>query len=270
MRKIVLIIISILSSYGVLFAQTAATPLSLQACVDFAMQHNNTVKNARLDILIQKVQNDEMVAAAYPRVNGSASFNDFLNAPVSFFPNSLLRGFPGFGGLPANGYTAVPFTPKYSSSATLSGSQVLFDGSVMIALQARNTVMELARQSSELTFENVKYNIYKAYNSLVIAYRQYDIIKSSLVYARSIEHDITLIHDNGFAEKIDVERTNVQINNLATDSMRIGNLLTFSEQLLKYQMGMDINTPIVLTDTVIEERKKEALILLSEDKNYDS
>ena len=269
MRKLILLIITVAVATNVVVAQDAATPLTLQGCIDFAMQHNYAIKNAQIDVLIQKAQNDEILAAAYPRVNGSASVNDFLNPPVSFFPNSLLRGFPGFGSLPADGYTAVPFTPKYSSSATISASQVLFDGSVMIALQARKSVMDLARQSSELTYENVKYNVYKAYNSLVIAYRQYDIIKSSLEYARSIEHDIKLIQQSGFAEKIDVERTSVQINNLATDSMRVQNLLTFSEQLLKYQIGMNINTPIILTDTVIEERKKEAAFLLAEEKNYD-
>ena len=269
MRRIILIVTTLFFTGSNVFAQAAATPLGLQACIDYAMQHNYNVKNAQLDIQIQRAQNDQILAAAYPRVNGSAGFNDFLNAPVSFFPNSLLLAFQPNSGLSPDGFSAVSFTPKYSSSATINASQVVFDANIAIALKARRTVMEMASQNSELTFENIKYNIYKAYNSLVIAYRQYDIIKSSLTYARSIEHDIKLIQQNGFAEKIDVERTSVQINNLSTDSIRICNLLTFSEQLLKYQIGMDINTPIVLIDTVLEERKKEALNLLSEDKSYE-
>jgi outer membrane protein len=244
-------------------------PLSLQACTDFAVQNNINIKNAKIDVLIQQAQNDQLLAAAYPHFSGSAGFNDFVNPPVSFFPNALLRGFPGFGNLPADGYTSVPFTPKYSSSATVNASQVVFDGNVFIALQARNTVMEMAEKASALTVENVKYNVFKAYNSLVIAYRQFAILKSSLAYARSIEHDISLVQKNGFAEKIDVQRTTVQINNLTTDSIRIANLLTMSEQLLKYQMGMDINTPIVLTDTVLDLRRKETAALLGEEKNYD-
>ena len=243
-------------------AQQSATPLSLQACMDYAIKHNYQVKNASVDVSIQKAQNDQLVSAAYPRINGSAGLSDYLNVPAFYMPNSeFVAGAPG--------YSKVSFTPKYSSSASVSGSQVLFDPNIFIALQARNTVMVMARQAGELTVESVKYNVYKAYNALVIAYRQYDIIKASLDYARSIEHDIKLIQQNGFAEKIDVERTSVQINNLATDSIRVQNLLTFSEQLLKFQMGMDINTPIVLTDTVLDERKREANGLLLDEKSYD-
>jgi len=120
-----------------------------------------------------------------------------------------------------------------------------------------------------VTEETVRYNVYKSYNSLVIAYRQYDIIKRSLNYARSLEHDIMVTRDNGLAEKIDVERTSVQVNNLAADSINIGNLLTTSEQMLKYQIGMDMNAPIVLTDTALEERKQNTVLLLDEQENYE-
>ena len=262
MNKLILILGLLIGSTHFCAAQNTATPLSMQACNEYALKHNYQVKNGQIDVLIQKAQNDQLISGAYPHINGSAGFNDYLNVPGILMPNSFFS--PG-----AEGYSKVSFTPKYASSAALSGSQILFDPNVFIALQARNTVMQLAQQSSDLTVETVKYNVYKAYNSLVIAYRQFDIIKSSLEFARSIEHDIKLIQQNGFAEKIDVERTSVQVNNLATDSIRVQNLLSFSEQLLKYQIGMDINTPIVLTDTVIDERKREANTLLLDEKNYE-
>ena len=126
------------------FAQSAATPLSLQACTEYALKHNFQVKNSHVDVLIQKVQNDELVSAAYPHLSGSAGLNDYLNVPAFLMPNSFFS--PG-----ADGYTKVSFTPKYSSSASLSGSQVLFDPNVFIALAARNTVVQMAEQNGELT-----------------------------------------------------------------------------------------------------------------------
>jgi outer membrane protein TolC len=146
---------------------------------------------------------------------------------------------------------------------------VLFDGSVIVALQAKNTIMDLARQSEKVTHEGVKYNVYKAYNALVIAYKQYDIIKSSLVLARSMEQDLIKVKAAGLAEKIDVERTSVQVNNLATDSIKVSNMLTVAEQVLKYNLGMNINTPIVLTDTNIEKGSSEAMSLVAEKENYE-
>jgi len=240
------------------------TPLSMQACMDYALKHNYSIKNSQLDVLIQHAQNNQTLAAAYPHLNGKAELDDYVKpqktfiAANSFNPSASPDLIVGF-----------PFSLNYGGSASITGSQLLFDGGVFVAVKARNTLMDFARLNGEVTEENVRYNVLKSYNSLVIAYRQYDIIKSSLIYARSLEHDVILTQQNGFAEKIDVERTSVQVNNLATDSMRVASLLTVSEQMLKYQMGMDINTPIVLTDTAIEERRQKTIQLMDEEAHYD-
>jgi len=235
----------------------------------YALKHNYTARNSHLDVLIQEAQVKETLAAAYPHINGKAELDDYVNPPATFLPGSAAAFFQPNAHIPADTSIAVSFTPKYSASATITGSQTIFDGSVLVALKARKSVLELARQNAEVSNETIRYNVFKAYNSLVIAYRQYDITKSALAYARSIEHDLIVTQQAGFAEKIDVERTSVQVNNLATDSIRIENLLAVSEQALKYQMGMDINTPIVLTDTNVAERKQETMSLLEEESDYN-
>ncbi|MCW3122863.1 MAG: TolC family protein [Flavipsychrobacter sp.] len=267
MKRIYFTMIGITLAASAARAQTA-TPLSLQQCMDYAMKHNYTIKNAALDVLIQQAQNDQTVSASLPHINGKADFS-YFNIPQRSFIDASTFATPGGPSAPPGTIIPISFTIPYTASVGLTTSQLLFDGSVFVALQARKTVMEFAKQNGKVTEETIRYNVYKAYNSLVIAYRQYDIIKSSLAFARSLEHDITVTQQTGFAERIDVERTSVQVNNLATDSMRIGNLLNVSEQMLKFQIGMDINTPIVLTDTSLEQRRQEALSLVATDKNYE-
>ena len=267
MSKILTSLISLLFITTIATAQEV-TRLSLKDCMDYALKHNYNIKNAQIDVLIQDAQNKETLSAAYPHINGKAEFDDFY-VPQQTFIDASTFAFPGTQVAPKGTIEAFQFTLPYAASAGITTSQVIFDGSVLIALKARNTVMELARNNSKVTEENIRYNIYKAYNSLVIAYRQYDIIKQSLVYARSLEHDVPVTKENGCAEKIDVERTSVQVNNLATDSIRINNMLTVSEQVLKYQMGMNINEPIILTDTMTEDRKQEAVQLLNEQEEYE-
>jgi outer membrane protein len=263
MSRVYLILIVILFS-GTAHAQKA-TPLSLDACYDYALKHSYTIKNSQLDVLIQQAQVDQTKAAALPHINGKFDFNDF-NIPQRSFVDA--SSFDPSGQTPKGTIIPIAFTLPYAASGGITTSQTIFDGSVMVALQARKAVMELAHQNNKVTEENLRYNIFKAYNSLVVVYHQLDILKSSLKIARSLEHDITVTRDNGMAEKIDVERTSVQVNNLATDSLRISNVLTLSEQVLKYQIGMDINTPIVLTDTVIESHKNSAKSLLVQDEDY--
>jgi len=243
-------------------AQDEPTPLSLDDAIKYAIRHNYTLKNARLDVGIQQAQNAQVTASAYPKINGKGEFDDFINPQTSFIPGEF------FGG-PAGSFYPVTFTPKFANSAGISGSQVLFDGSLLVALKARKAVMELAERKADVTDATVRYNVIKAYNSLVIAYRQFYILESSLQYARSIQHDIAVTRQAGFAEKIDVERVDVQVNNLASDSLRIANVLTVSEQMLKYNMGMNLDKPIVLTDTNIDEHRSHIMELLNEDADYN-
>lgn len=262
MRRFCIALASVTLITQSVFAQQPVK-LSLNDCMDYAMKHNYTIKNAQLDVLIQQAQNNQTASAAYPHVNGKVDFNKFNIPQRSFVDGSA------FGAAPPGTLIPIAFTVPYAASASVTTSMLLFDGSVLIALKARSAALEMVKQSGKVTETGLKYNIYKAYNSLVIAYRQYDILKNSLVYARSLEHDLEVTRANGFAEKIDVDRTSVQINNLASDSIRIGNVLTMTEQMLKYQLGMDINTPIVLTDTALEDRKNAVAALLGEQSSYE-
>lgn len=268
MKKVSLTLISCAALVTGAVAQKA-TPLSLQACMDYAMKNSATIKNAQLDVLIQQAQVDQTKALALPKINGKLDFNNFNIPQRSFIDGAAFSPTPLPPGTPPV-IVPVAFTLPYAASANITTSQILFDGSVLVALQAREAVMDMARKVNRATETGLRYNIFKAYNSLVIAYRQYDILKSSLAYARSMANDAEVLRASGFAEKIDVDRAAVQVNNLASDSMRIGNMLTMTEQVLKYTIGMDINAPIVLTDTNITARTTAATSLLASEGDYES
>jgi outer membrane protein len=263
MRKLYLSLFSIFLAVSTAGAQEVLH-MSLKECMDYALKHNYDIRNANVDIVIRHVQNNETLSASYPHINGKAEIDNFYVPQRSFVDASSFNP-----SVPAKTVIPISFTLPYASSAGITVSQLLFEGDAFVAWKARKTVMEIATQNANVTEENIRYNVYKAYNSLVIGYRQYDIIMNSLVYARSLEHDIEVTRQNGFAEKIDVERTSVQVNNLATDSIRASNMLKVSEDVLKYQIGMSMGSHIIATDTVVAQLRGEALKLLTEEKNYE-
>jgi outer membrane protein len=267
MRKVYIALFSALITTTATQAQQPVK-LSLNDCINYALANNYSVKNAHIDVLIQEAQVKQTTSAAMPHINGKADFA-YSNVVQSSFIDAST--FPSASGPSAPKGTIIPiqFSLPYAGSASITTSQVLFDGSIIVALQARNTVMELAMANEKITAENIRYNIYKSYNSLVIAYKQFDIIKNSLLLAREMESDMIKTRAAGFAEKIDVDRTSVQINNLATDSMKVANMLTVAEQVLKYNLGMNINAPIVLTDTNLDKTRESVLSLITEKENYE-
>ncbi|GAA4465917.1 TolC family protein [Nemorincola caseinilytica] len=240
--------------------------LSLQECIDYAIKNSYTMKNAHIDVLIQEQQVKQTTAAALPHVNGKIEVNNFIIPQYSYIGAGSFS-IPGIPPPPKDSLMRAQFTIPYTANLSASASQILFDGSVLVALQARRTVMEMAKATERLTEEEIRYNVLKSYNSLVIAYKQFDIIKGSLTLLRSMEHDLDLMRQAGFAEKIDIDRTTVQVNNLATDSLRVANNLVVAEQVLKYTLGMNINTPIVLTDTAIGKFQNDALKLVAAEED---
>ncbi len=266
MRKLLMAIATLIATVPVSWAQTPVR-MSMEECIDYALNHSHAMKNARLDVLIQEAQVKQTTAAALPHVNGKVDWN-YFNKPQYSYIGASSFSIPGMPKIPDDSLSKVRFTIPYTVNAGVTVSQTIFDGSVLVALQARNTVMELARETEKITSENVRYNVYKAYNALIIARKQYNIIDRSLTLAREMQADLIKTREAGLAEKIEVDRSSVQINNLASDSMKVYNMLVISEQMLKYSIGMDINTPIVLTDTAIERRAAAAMSLVSDPVDY--
>ena len=236
--------------------------LSLQECIDYAMKHADTIKNVRLNILRQEAQNNQIRALALPQISATGILNYYPNPQQALVPAGI------FDGGKTEGYVPVQFTPSWGSTVTLSGSQPIFDGTLLVALKARNTIMDVVRQVAQLTEEGLKYQIQRAYFSIVIAHVQQKNLTNSLFTAREMARDLEAMYSAGFVEKIEVDRSNVQLTNMETDSLRSATMLEVVEQALKYTIGMDISQPIILTDTSLTENLRDATALLTEQLDY--
>lgn len=238
-----------------------ALSLSLEEAMDLAVKKNVQAKSARLNIEKQKAINNEITAIAYPQIKAKGEFNDYINPIQSFVPAEFIGGAPGT-------FVAVPFTPQYGATASATASQVIFDGSVLVALQARKAVLKLYDEMAQYTEEELRYNVHKAYYGVVVAEKQYETLKQTLQYIRKMGSETQATYDLGLIEQLDVDKIKVQVNNLVSDSITTGNIIEISKQLLKYQMNIDINTPIVLTDTSITDNIAEANSMLLEEVKY--
>jgi outer membrane protein TolC len=77
----------------------------------------------------------------------------------------------------------------------------------------------------------------------------------------AIEVQTSKLFDEGFVERIDVDRLTVQLNNLNIEKQKIKNLIELSYALLKFQMGMDLNKNIGLDENLTMVQVKEGLDL---------
>jgi outer membrane protein TolC len=246
--------------FGSLSAQsTAGYTFTLPQAIDYAFKNQAAVLNAQLDEQIAKNTVKQTTGIGLPQVSGSFSFQDFLKLPTSLLPGDFF-GQPG---------TQVPvqFGVKYQSALGLEASQLLFDGSYLVGLQAAKTYKELSIRNSKRTKIETAVFVSKAYYSVLVSNEQLGLLDANLLRLHKSLHDIEAYYKNGLVEKVDVDRLRVLTNNLETERENVLRLLALNTNLLKFQMGMPIEANLTLSDS-IKELSLTADLLVSDSLAY--
>jgi outer membrane protein len=231
---------------------------TVKQAVEYATKNATAVKNALIDIQIQKQTNNEITALAYPQISAGGTLNDFLTIPTSLLPGQIFGGAPG-------SFIPVQFGTKFNATGSIDAAQILFDGQVFVGLQARSAAMNLAGKTVEVTAEQIKANVYKIYYQLVVSKKQLGSIDANIERFEKLLYDVKQIYKQGFAEKLDVDKIEVQLNNIKTEKFKIDNLIETGNAGLKFLMNMPQKETLILTDTINEEILKNNIL----DTAYD-
>lgn len=251
----------------------------LQA-VDYAKKNSIQVKNLLLDVQLQGETNRQVTSSAYPQLSGRVGATYNPNIAVQSFPDFISlatygvlqkKGVVDGSGNPITvpddiGLIQAQFGTKWLANAGLDLSQILFDGQVFVGLQARATTMEWARKNVEVTEELIKANVYKVYYQLVASRTQIGLLDANIERLQKLQHDTHEMYKNGFAEKLDVDKVDVQIANLQTEKKKVQNQIANGNLGLKLLMGMPMKDALVLTDTLSDAQIKSGVL---EASNYN-
>ncbi|QMW02143.1 TolC family protein [Spirosoma foliorum] len=245
-RKTVLVwLLGLLSSSGPVLAQTRQE-FSLNEAIKFAVENNINVKNAGLDALSSESRIQELKGVALPQVSVAGALSDNLIIQRVFLPAQ-------FGDPTAPADTppiAVQFGVNYSSNLTGTVNQLLFDASYRLGLRAADTYRQLAQKNVKASKITVAEQVAKAYYGVLVNEQQIKLLDLNIARVDTLYHNTQALNKQGFAEKIDVSRLEVQVNNLKAERQNVKNLVELSYYLLKFQMGLGINDNITLTEQI--------------------
>ncbi|MDB5024368.1 MAG: transporter [Mucilaginibacter sp.] len=231
------------SSYAQQAAPTTKLPynFTVQDCVNYAYEHQDSVVNANLDIKSAAYRVKETVGQGLPQISGTAGFQDYLKIPTTLLPGEIF-------GQPAGTFIPVKFGVKYQSNFGVNASQIIFDPDYLIGLQARTTYKQLYERSYTRSKIETNVNVTKAYYQVLVSIEQIRLLDANVKQLKQQMDETTAQNKQGMAEKIDVDRLKVQYNNLITDRENTIRLLGLNYQLLKFQMGMPIENELLLKD----------------------
>ncbi|WP_395617805.1 TolC family protein [Aquirufa sp.] len=235
--------------YAGLFLLTSlaatAQSFSLKQAVDYAITHQVQVKNSQLDLQNANAKVNEIRAMGLPQVNGSLSLTNNLILQRVFIPARIFNPAAAEGEL-----IAAKFGVDNAGFANVGLNQLVFDGTYLLGLKASSVYKDLAVKSVTQSKQQVAENVTKAYYGILVNEKRQGLLALNVARLDTLLKETRELNKQGFVEKIDVQRLDVQANNLRTELENIDRLQALSYSLLKFQMGYPMEEPIRLSETL--------------------
>jgi outer membrane protein TolC len=108
-------------------------------------------------------------------------------------------------------------------------------------------------------------SVKKAYYSVLVNQDRLSLVGRNFGRLDSLLRQTKLMYENGFAEKIDVNRVQVSYNNILNAKRNAELAVSISYELLKFQMGMPVGEQLLLSDNLTSIE----LQVLSDDYSKD-
>ena len=267
MEKILLILALALIIFKFGSAQTSpqdnVKSYTLKDAVELAVKNSYSVQSAKIDVVISKKKIWETTAMGLPQVSASASFQDMPDIPVTLIPDFISPSIYGVliskgvrdssGNLirmpkGSNQYFPLQFGTQYNATGKFNVSQLIFSGSYIVGLQASKIYHELSTQALKKSETDIKETVTNSYYLVLIAQETKKILDSTYLIISRTANEIEEMNKQGFVEETDVDQIKLTRNNIKNSISTLEDQLEFSRKLLKFQMGIDINQEISLSE----------------------
>lgn len=216
--------------------------LSLKEAIDYALANNPNIKNSEIDVDLARYKKNEIRGIGLPQISSSFDIKDYEKLPTQLLPGDFF-GKPGE-------YIPVQFGVRYNATGAIQASQIVFNSDYIVALQSSRSFLELSEKGYLRSQIETKVAVSKAYYNALINKERLKLIQANIVRLKKLSEDTKVMYENGIVEKIDVDRITVAYNNILSEKEKIDRLMGLTESLLKFQIGLDLKTTIILTDSL--------------------
>lgn len=222
---------------------------SLDQAITHATTNNRSAINANRDIEMAKKKKWETTAAGLPQINGSISYQNNFEIQKSLIPAEIFGGQPGT-------FQEVAFGTKHNATGNLSLTQLLFDGSYIVALQASKTYLQFYENSKKKTDIEVREMIINSYGSVLLADESVQILQKNKKVLEKTLFDTDQTFKNGLIEEENVEQLKITLASVNNNLNYVTRLKDISLKMLKVNLGIEIEDELTLTDKLDDLTQK--------------
>lgn len=222
--------------------------LTLDQCIDLAIENNENLKNAKLEEKISKALSREYLSVGLPQINFDGGLKYNHDVPKSLI--DISRFMPG---VPEGTEQEVSFGQDYDGRVDLFINQMIFNGSYFVGLSAAKELVKLSKKLTRRNEIDIVETVQKAYYTVLNTKKRIDLVNSNLDRLQNLLHEMKQLYENGFIEKLDVDRIQVAYNNLKSEKIKADRLYKLSNEVLNFQVGLPVGTEVKLIGNLSED-----------------
>lgn len=216
---------------------------SLEQAISHALTNNYSVINANRDIESSKEKKWETTAMGLPQISAGLDYTNNIVLQKSVVPAEFFGGNPGE-------FAEVAFGTKHNMMARATLSQLIFDGSYIVALQASKTYLKYYENAKQKTDTEIKEAVINAYGNVLLAQESIAILEKNKATLEKTLSDTKATFKNGLIEEENVEQLQITLTSVNSTLNYNKRLLEVAFKMLKITLGIDINDDLKLTDTL--------------------
>ncbi len=217
--------------------------LSLEQAREYALQHNINMRNVRADLEIARKSIWEITASGLPQISGSVGYQYFVDIPTSLVPAEFFGGEPGE-------FREIKFGTPHNLTASATVSQMIFDGSYIIGLRAAKIYRDIADKNVLRTELEVKNTVTETYLLVLLTRENLEILRKNLENMQQTLFETRQILEAGLTDPINVDQLQLAVANMKTNINNLERQYQLTSDMLKFQIGMEMDQSLRLTDTL--------------------
>ncbi|MEN8839280.1 MAG: TolC family protein, partial [Flavobacteriales bacterium] len=212
---------------------------SLEQAIDFATKNNASVKNAILGIESANQKVKETRAIGLPQVSAAGEFQNFLDIPITVAPANAFNP-----SAPADELVSLQFGTEYNAKGSINANQLIFNGSYIVGLQTSKKFKQVSQFQKTKTIQDVKENVLKAYYGALVAEKTVATLTEISSTSITIYDQTKGLFEQGLIEEDNVTQLSLNVLQAKNSLNSAKRQLENAKNLLKFQMGMDVNESI--------------------------
>lgn len=212
--------------------------LSLDGAVSYALDHNRTLINSKLNINKSNLKIKELISQGLPQVSASLDYTNYLGAEASLQMD------------PSAPPITIEFNPTSNFQASVS--QLVFNGSYYVGIQLSRLAKTIYEQSYQKDELNVKEQTIEAYYIILASEKILNIIRENKKNARLIYEKTTNLANAGIIEQTEAKKLAIMVTSIDNALKSTERQVELGYNLLRIQLGLESDQQIELSSTLDE------------------